>query len=211
MIFKLVNNFLGILFIFFFIVPGAFSSQPTEELIPTNEMKSNARCTSLSIQINDDSLAEKHKIAYFSGAYVLGGITDENINNAYYYHFGRSEGFISATASFREQKESAVAAEYYKLMKCKDLINKNITNAEFSGSAFEISERTNYVKNLRKKYSNLILFVEDKSEDYVSIYLGFDEGQGRRTRYGFLRVNGEGEVYRNKDPYLGVDNWVLIK
>ena len=192
-------------------VPEVFSSEHSEQLSPTSEMKTNARCASLSIQMNEEDLSEKHRLEYYVGAYILGGIKDDYLNNSYYYQFGRSEGYISALASMENATESQIATRFYKKQNCKDLIQSKTDKLENLESPVDIVKSTEYFSGLKDRYYNLILFVEGETDDYVKLYLGFDEGNGRKTRLDFLRLDEEGNVYRNKDYYTGNDNWIVIK
>jgi hypothetical protein len=211
MAFNLAKRALIICLAGFSIIPEVFSSEHSKKLSPTIEMKTNARCASLSIQMDQENFSEKHMLKYYGGAYALGGIKDDNLNNAYYYHFGRTEGFISAVAAMKNSTESKIAAQYYNEYNCKELIKSNTDNPEKSESPVDIVKRTSYFSDLKDRYENLILFVEGKTDSYVSLYLGFDEGNGRRTRLDFLRVDQKGNVYRNKDYYTGNDNWLVIE
>jgi len=200
-----------VLLTFFLSTPEALSDQSAGELLPTSSMILSARCASLSEQKKNHQLAEKHRLDYFSGAYLLGGLADQGLINQYHYYFGRSEGFISATAAIQGQSEVEVAAKYYYEMGCKDQMTRNFQDEDSADLAIEIAEETAYVKNLREEFPNLILEAEGKTEGYVQLYLGFDEGQGRKTRYGMLRVHQDKKVYRNKDYYLGTDDWQEIE
>ena len=161
--------------------------------------------------MNEEDLSEKHRLEYYVGAYILGGIKDDYLNNSYYYQFGRSEGYISALASMENATESQIETRFYKKQNCKDLIQSKTDKLENLESPVDIVKSTEYFSGLKDRYYNLILFVEGETDDYVKLYLGFDEGNGRKTRLDFLRLDEEGNVYRNKDYYTGNDNWIVIK
>lgn len=211
MAFNLTNRALITCLAGFSMIPEVFSTEHSEKLSPTIEMKTNARCASLSMQMDQEVFSEKHMLKYYGGAYELGGIKNDNLNNAYYYHFGRIEGFISALAAMENSTESKIATQYYNEYNCKDLIQSNTSKLEKIESPVAIVKSTSYFRDLKDRYENLILFVESKTDDYFGLYLGFDEGNGRRTRLDFLRVDQEGNVYRNKDYYTGNNNWLVVK
>jgi len=77
-------------------------------------------------------------------------------------------------------------------------------------NAVEQITKTNYYKDLSKEYPNVILFVDDKRNNYIYIYLGFDEGT-HATRKAFVRVDSDGTVQYSEIPPGQESDWVNMQ
>lgn len=71
-------------------------------------------------------------------------------------------------------------------------------------------ENRGYFHRLKQQYKNLLLFVEEKDNNYIYLYLGFDEG-GYTTRHAFVRVNLFGRVQFTRIPPEDENSWKLMQ
>ena len=77
-------------------------------------------------------------------------------------------------------------------------------------NAVEQVLKTNYYKDLSKEYSNIRMFVQDKNNQYIYIYLGFNEGT-HTTRKSFVRVSLDGTVQYSEIPPADESDWVNMR
>lgn len=186
-----------------FMAPNAFPEQPEQRDLVSHNMMINAKCAGLAQLLGDPDSSFEHKWDYFTESQSRGNDLDnEEVNNAFYMQFGWSQGFTQGAALFEETTRTEEARTAYKNLLCGGPLKE---------IALEIAEKTTYVQDLRKRFPNLILKIESATEDEVEIYLGFDEGGGRTTRYGILKVDKYKTVYQNKDYHLGTDDWVPVE
>ena len=186
-----------------FVAPNAFSEQPEHRDLVSHNMMTNAKCAGLAQILGDPDSSFEHKWEYFSESQSRGNDLDnEEVNSAFYMQFGWSQGFTQGLAFSEETTRAKEAQTAYKNLRC---------GAPLKEIALEIAEETRFVQDLRKRFPNLILNIEDVRDDEVEIYLGFDEGKGRTTRYGILKVDEYRTVYQNKDYHLGTNNWIAVQ
>ena len=93
-----------------------------------------------------------------------------------------------------------------------DILNKQVKNNFILNDNTAIVQLDNrsYYKQLQNKYSNIISFIEDKDNDYVYIYLGFDESS-HTTRHAFVRVNHNGIVYFRTIAPAEESDWKIMQ
>jgi len=183
--------------------PNAFPEQSEQKDLVSHNMMINAKCAGLAQLLGDPDSSFEHKWDYFAESQSRGNDLDnEEVNNAFYMQFGWSQGFTQGVVLFEETTRTEEARTVYTNLRCGDPLKE---------IALEIAEKTTFVQDLRKRFPNLILKIESATEDEVEIYLGFDEGKGRTTRYGILKVDEYKTVYQNKDYHLGTDDWVPVE
>lgn len=186
-----------------FMATNSFAEQPEHRDLVSHNMVVNAKCAGLAQLLGDPESSFDHKWDYFSESQSRGNNrNNEEVNSAYYMQFGWSQGFTQGLAFSEETTRTKEAQTAYKNLRC---------GVPLKEIALEIAEDTKFVQDLRKRFPNLILNVENATEDEVKIYLGFDEGKGRTTRYGILKVDEYKTVYQNKDYHLGTDDWVAVE
>lgn len=103
-----------------------------------------------------------------------------------------------------------IVISLFILVGCASCLKKNAFVLS-DDTALKVAIDTKYVINLTKKYPNTKIFIEEgnsKIDRYV--YIGFDEGT-HTTRYASLRVDAQGVVYKNSDPTLLTEKWVVLK
>jgi len=186
------------------VAPQSLAEQPGYMNEVTSNMVRNAKCAGLAQLLGNSEAAFDHEWDFFMEAKEKSGIpsNDLELNQAFYSQFGWAQGMAQGLAFAEDVTREHEATVAFKHLQCGEPLEK---------VAIQIAEKTKFVRDLRKRFSNLILEIEDATKDEVSLYLGFDESSGRRTRKEVLRVDKYRNVYRNRDYHLGTDNWIVVK
>ena len=108
-----------------------------------------------------------------------------------------------------KRKVALINTLIIRLMQKREL-NKDSVFSLNEDSALKLVMDKKYYKSLKKKYPNTILYVEDKEDQFIYLYLGFNEGT-YNTRNAFVRVNNKGKVkYSNIAPG-DEEDWELMQ
>jgi len=113
------------------------------------------------------------------------------------------------TGTYEQKRDMSHITQYWE----GGQMNTNVQEEKY----FEFTEKnavkqvknTGYFQRLKQTYKNLILFIEEKSENYIYLYLGFDEG-GHTTRHAFVRVDLLGAVEYTPTPPEDENSWKLM-
>lgn len=113
------------------------------------------------------------------------------------------------TGTYEQKVDLSDATQYWEGGQIENDVQEERYFEFTNQNAIKEVKNTEYFKRLKQIHKNLVVFVEEKNENYIYLYLGFNKN-GHMTRHAFLRVDLLGVVEYTIIPPKGENSWKLI-